>query len=363
MRPSGSAQSEHIIVPGQGLVYRIDPLEDPRWPVFVAEHPDASPFHSRGWLRALKVTYGYEPVAFTTSVPTVPLANALVGCIVRSWVTGTRLVSLPFSDHCEPLISRPDEFGVLIASLAELRKTSGWKYIEIRSANPCLEFGDNFSQVNTSSLHRLDLRPDLDVLYRGLHKNCVRRKIHRAEREGLIYEVGRSEQMIDHLYGLLSMTRARHCLPPQPIEWFRNLVSSMGSNVCIRSASKDGRPIAGMLTLRQGKYMVYKYGASDTVFNHLGGVAMLFWETIKEAKRAGMEWLDFGRSDHDNPGLITFKRRWAAECFPLTTWQIPGLISSAHRNHLTMRCARALFSRLPPSVLTLAGRLLYRHVG
>ena len=38
-------------------------------------------------------------IAFTTSRPNQELKNALVFAAVRSWLTGRRLVSLPFSDH------------------------------------------------------------------------------------------------------------------------------------------------------------------------------------------------------------------------------------------------------------------------
>jgi hypothetical protein len=47
-------------------VYEIDPLLDPRWPEFLQRNPRASIFHTVGWLDALKRTYGYEPVAYTT---------------------------------------------------------------------------------------------------------------------------------------------------------------------------------------------------------------------------------------------------------------------------------------------------------
>ena len=109
--------------------------------------------------------------------------------------------------------------------------------------------------------------------------------------------------------------------------------------------------------------MVYKYGGSDTRFNNLGGTAMLFWQAIKDAKQAGAEVLDFGRSDLDNPGLIAFKERWSAECSTLNTWRAPLAVSSPHRERLKMRCTKEVFARMPDSVLTLAGRLLYRHIG
>ena len=94
-------------------VHILDPLSDQRWPEFVRHHPNASAFHTAGWLRALRVTYGYEPVAFTTSAPSEELRNALLFCVVRSWLTGSRLVSLPFSDHCEPLIESHEELNLL----------------------------------------------------------------------------------------------------------------------------------------------------------------------------------------------------------------------------------------------------------
>ena len=137
----------------------------------------------------------------------------------------------------------------------------------------------------------------------------------------------------------------------------------MGKDVCIRIASKGSQPIAGIMTLDHGKKMVYKYGGSDVKFNNLGATPMLFWRAIKDAKDAGMEELDLGRSDLDNLGLITFKKRWSAACTTLTTWRTPAAIASPSFEHLKVRLAKAVCARLPDSVLTLAGRLLYRHIG
>jgi hypothetical protein len=344
-------------------VYAIDPLMDPRWPELVERHGNASVFHTREWLRALELTYGYEPVALTTSNPSKPLTDALLCCLVRSWLTGDRLVSLPFSDHCEPLIRHPEAFDRLIAFVEGARSHRGWKYVEVRSAVATLEFEPRFTRAKTYCLHRLDLRPGLTTLYKNFHKDCIQRKIRRAERESLTYDSGRSESLVTQLYGLLRLTRSRQRIPPQPIEWFRNLVACMGSRACIRIASKAGEPVAGILTLSHGNQLVYKYGASNADFNNLGGTAMLFWKAIKEAKEAGIEWLDFGRSDLDNPGLIAFKGHWGAECVPLNTWQSPAYIASPRRERLKMLCARELFARMPESLSVLAGRLLYRHIG
>jgi CelD/BcsL family acetyltransferase involved in cellulose biosynthesis len=347
----------------QDGIWAIDPLRDDRWPELIARHPKASVFHTGGWLDALRTTYGYEPVAFTTSAPAEQLATALLFCKVRSWLTGSRLVSLPFSDHCEPLVEDASQFDKLIAHVELLREKEGWKYVEMRSADSFLDFADGFSRAATFHLHRLDLRPSLDALQKGFHKDCITRKIRRAEREALTYEAGRSPSLLQQLYELLRLTRSRHHLPMQPIEWFHNLLASLGKDCCIRIASKAGQPIAGIVTLQHGKTMVYKYGGSDRTCHNLGAMPMLFWRTIMEAKEAGMEEFDLGRSDLDNQGLITFKERWSAVAVPLITWRAPAATQSPSLTHGNVRLAQEVFARLPDRVLTLAGRLLYRHIG
>src|SRR5215469_7439500 len=112
--------------------YQLDPTQDPRWSEFVEHHPHASVFHTVGWLNALRSTYGYEPVAFTTSPPTGALKNGLVFCRVNSWLTGRRLVSLPFSDHCEPLCSTTEELNFLVRYLLAASDHQDWRYLEIR---------------------------------------------------------------------------------------------------------------------------------------------------------------------------------------------------------------------------------------
>jgi GNAT acetyltransferase-like protein len=117
------------------------------------------------------------------------------------------------------------------------------------------------------------------------------------------------------------------------------------------------------MTLDHGRKMVYKYGGSDVRFNNLGATPMLFWRAIQDAKDAGMEELDLGRSDLDNAGLITFKERWSAVPATLTIWRAPAVNASPSLEHLKVRLAKEMCTWLPDKVLTLAGRFLYPHIG
>ena len=75
--------------------YQVDPTQDARWAELAERHPGASVFHSVAWLKALRRTYGYEPVAFTTSSPTGELKNGLVFCHVNSWLRKQKGRGLP----------------------------------------------------------------------------------------------------------------------------------------------------------------------------------------------------------------------------------------------------------------------------
>jgi len=344
-------------------VYTLNPLQDQRWQQFVDRDVRASVFHSVPWLEALRRTYGYEPVVYTTTPPARELANGVVFCRVHSWVSGGRLVSLPFSDHCEPLASTA-EFRELMDWLSASRHLKRWKYIELR---PLSLHGDSRIRELTKSesfvLQALDLNPGLDTLFHNFHKSCVQRKIQRAEREKLTYEEGRSQNLLKKFYDLLLLTRRRHGLPPQPLVWFRNVIACLGDRVLIRIASKAGQPVAAIVTIQHKDVLVYKYGCSDSRLNNLGGNSLLFWKAIQNAKRDGLRTYDLGRSESDNSGLITFKQNWGATSAPLDYYRLPGAQSFHLGSGWRTRVARGVFSILPNPLLAATGRLLYRHIG
>ena len=343
-------------------IHCLNPLQDPRWSKFSWQNPNASVFHTVGWLRALRQTYGFEPIAFTTSGQAEEIKNALLFCSVRSWLTGSRLVSLPFSDHCEPLVENWEELKKLSRYVENMGIQEGRKYVEMRPITPGLESIGGFQKSSAFYLHRLDLRATLDALFHNFHKDCVQRKIRRAEREGLTYERGRTRSLVKIFYDLVKRTRQRHHVPPQPLQWFQNLIECMGGNACIRIAFKAGQPAAGILTLSHGKRVVYKYCGSDERLHKLGGVQMLLWRLIQESKEAGIEQLDFGRSDCNNEALLAFKDRWSAKRVSLAYWRSPGTAKYGLTDCWRIRLAKQLFARLPGGVLTLMGRFLYGHM-
>jgi hypothetical protein len=348
-------------------IYRFDPLQDHRWEQFLQIHSDASVFHTPAWLKALRNTYRYEPIVFTASAPSQPMRDGLVFCQVHSWLTGSRLVSVPFADHCQPLLPAREDGTNLAAFLSRLLEREHCDYLEVRLlAREALGSGQNGLGRSATFLHHaLDLRPPLPVLFGRLHKTCFQRRIRRAEKEGLGYTEGTSDAFLRQFYSLLLLTRRRHGVPPQPLAWFRNLRDCFGDAMKIGVASKNGRPIASILTLQHKTTIVYKYGCSDAAFHRFGAMPFLFWRTIQRAKAEGAAEFDLGRSDVDDFGLIAFKNRLGATATPLTYYRYPAI--SAESGLLSRlvqyRKLSAVSAHLPSVLLRAAGNFLYRHIG
>ena len=89
----------------------------------------------------------------------------------------------------------------------------------------------------------------------------------------------------------------------------------------------------------------------------------LFWKLIEESKASGMQEIDFGRSDLDQPGLVTFKDKFGTTKKTLTyyrysTKNVPAMAKSPGAQNV-----RKIFSVLPDWALSIGGSIAYRHMG
>ena len=335
-----------------------------------APHPRASVFHSSGWLQALRDTYDYESFVFRGDRPALSTTSGIVLSRVRSWLTGRRLISLPFSDHCAPLVSGPAELQSLITDLKALLSAEDWSYVEIRpidnTFDDVLQAG-GFQRSGEYLLHRLRLDAPADVLFRQFHKSSVQYRTRRAERLGMVCEVGRSPKLIRDFFHLMAITRRRQYLPPQPFAWFENLARCMGEDgIDIRVAYKDERPVAAVLNIKAFGHVCYKYSCSDLRFKSMNATCLLLWQTIQDACRDGAQVLDLGRSAIDNPGLIRFKSNWAGEPTRLTYWRLQSASSRSRRRgfgNWKVTSPSRLLGVLPQPILNRIGAILYKHIG
>jgi len=361
-----SAQSAGPFLETSPATFPLDPLTDSRYSTFLQHHPRSSVFHSVQWLKALNLTYGFEPIAFSTAPPQTELQNAVILCKVSSALTGSRLVSLPFSDHCD-ILATPDEIGLLAGALKNELRRQELAYIEVRPVAPWpADIPGPYSR-KTYCFHEIDLTPSRDTLFKNCHRDSTQRVIRRAQRNpALVYDEGRSATLLNVFYELVGLTRRRHGVPPQPKKWFESLMRCFGDDLKIRVAYDNRRPIATILTLRYKDTLVYKYGGSSREHNRLGGMHLLLWRSLEDAQDAGLRVFDLGRSDVENHGLILFKDRWGARRSTLTYIRLlksSGKSGSFASSDWKSRVVSAIVARLPERLRTSACAFLYKHAG
>jgi hypothetical protein len=344
-------------------IFHADPLSDDRWNDLVRRHPNASAFHQRGWLQALARTYGYEPLVLTTAPPGCQLTDGLVLCRISSWLTGKRLVALPFSDHCDLLLDEGSDLWKFVSYLREEHLSLGEDYVEVRPLTDPWGVSGVLRLGSSYWFHELDLRDDLDTIFRRMHRDSIQRKIQKAEREHLTYDVGRSELLMEEFYRLLLITRRRHRMLPQPRSWFRNLIQYMGEGIEIRVARKNGIPLAAIFSLRYRSSVIYKYSCSDARFHSLGSVPFLIWRFIEESKASGIVRIDLGRSSLDNLGLIVFKDKLGASRKLLNYYRCTRIPDEKTRAASLSKCLKGLLGVLPNVLLPTAGGIIYKHIG
>jgi CelD/BcsL family acetyltransferase involved in cellulose biosynthesis len=350
------------------MIRTLDPLSDPRWRELVQRDERATAFHTPEWLDALRRTYGFVPVVYTTDGPGDDLRSAIPFCAVASWLTGRRLVSLPFSDHCEPLVADPASLGEILDHLASEAHRSGWRYIQLRPrGGAAVSSAPGFQHGESNYHHTLDLRPDLDTLFKGIKKDN-QTAIRKAERSALRYAVGRDAAFVRAYFALHVMTRSTQGVPPQPSAWFHNLAHCLGDMLDIHLLLEDDTPIAGMVTILFQGQLMCKYTASDRLRDPTGLGKSLLWRSIGRAKELGATNLDWGRCEPEDVGLAQYKERWGARRSELSYLRFPAPSADRPpadrpRSRWAAGAAKSIIPRLPASVLTMAGRLAYRHVG
>ncbi len=344
----------------------IDPRLEPRWERFAEGQPAASVFHTAAWCRVLADTYGFKPKYVAAFDDEGEIRAAVPLMLVDSWLTSRRLVGLPFSDLCTPLVA-DESYGLAALQVAQAQVDElGASMMEMRGCGevdaPALGFtnGTNFLR------HVIPLDPDAGTMEARLHTSA-KRAIRKAEREGITVHVRTDIASMREFYRLMVLTRRKHGLLPQPWRFFKNLHKHLFENGEGRLllAEYNGQVIAGDLLLKFRDELVYKFNASDPAFLHLRPNNLLLWRAMTLGGELGCKTLDLGRCDLDNEGLRRFKLLWGSTEETLSYYYYPsnkgpsGLLSARYS-----RTALAAFVKFAPTVaLQRVGTMLYGNFG
>lgn len=339
----------------------IDPIADPEWLALVERSPAAEAFHHPRWLELLSSQYGYEIEACCIA-GSQGIAAGIPVARVESRLTGRRLVAIPFSDVCMPLLAGDASPAALAALGPALAEEAGRDGLDLTVHAPLPGIPGAFVQPSFLR-HLLPLSADPAEVERSYSKSQIKRGIKKARREGLRTERRSDAAALDIFYALHLRTRRRLGVPTQPKRFIRRFEGLFDAGLGFVELVLDaGEPVAAAVFLTYNGTVTYKYGASDAAKLAKRPNNLLFAEVIRRACEDGFQTLDFGRTDLENEGLRSFKRSWGAAEVELSYTYLaeheptpgPGLRD---------RLMGATIRRSPAFVGRLIGEALYRHAG
>ncbi len=345
----------------------VNPINFLNWNDLVLQDDNYSVFHSREWCKLLSETYGYEPY-YLTNINGNNFDIMIPFMEVNSIFTGTRLVSLPFSDYCEPIIKNDSGFNDIIIYIKNILKIKKPIYFDIKGG---ARFFIGEKVFNDGFIHKLSLNLKENFLYSNL-RSSNKRNIKKALKEGVNIRFSKDYKSIVDFYKLNILTRQRHGIPPQPFKFFKNLYNILIQNnmgEIVEALYKD-RVIASSLFLLFNKKVMYKYGASDYKYQNLRANDLLFWEAIKHYHHLNYEEFCFGRTEKNHVTLRQFKLGWGVKEFEAPYYRFnlkrDAFISDQNFSYSSpenLGINKYIFRKLPIPLLKLIGTIAYRHIG
>jgi len=339
----------------------VNPLEIPNWDDLIAEHEEAMIFHTSSWARVLRDSYGYKP-CYMVSFENNRLKILVPIMEIKSFLTGTRGVSLPFTDFCPPLVSSGVSLEENLVQIFEFARKSSWKHVELRGATPGMD------QISSSVVlinHTLALSKDPDEI-KTKFRSSTKRNIKKSFKEGVTVIRDDTINGVMEFCRLNSLTRRDHGLPPQPLNFFRNLHKFIikKGNGSIFLGNFRNQTIAAIVCLHYGKKAIYKYGASDKRFQTIRANNLVMWKAIEHYGSLDCREFSFGRTEPDNKGLLQFKAGWGTKesTIHYLKYDLNNSVFVKAQSK-TKGVHNAIFSRMPIPALDLFGKLFYRHMG
>lgn len=187
----------------------------------------------------------------------------------------------------------------------------------------------------------LDLLKSEEEILAAMHHK-TRYNIKVAEKSGVGVE---SSSDVDTFWELVKKTTQRQKFSPHPKDYYKKLFHFFNKEGAVQTslffATLEGKPIAGALVLTYGNVAYYLHGGSDYNFRKVMAPHWLHWFLIREMKKQGFKYYDFGGSEGEKwPGLTRFKLGWGGR-----TVEYPGSfdLTTSWWWHLFYKIGRKVF--------------------
>jgi FemAB-related protein (PEP-CTERM system-associated) len=285
-------------------VKEYEPARAGAWDRWLASCPDATPFHSTAWIRALERGFGYTSRCIY-SERNGEITGVLPLFLISNWIVGRCLLSSPFADYGGICAEDRESADALLECARQMALYERVDYLELRHRNCELQPG--FIPRSLYVSFKCQLGDDVQAEFRKLPRD-TRYMIRKGEKTGLEVRSGVSGQL-DLFYSLFANSWRRLGTPVLSREWLHILIDEFRDLADLKLIFHRGRALAGVLSLSCADTLFPHYAGALAEANQVAANNFMYWQLIKEAIERGMRGFDFGRSKRDT-GAFQFKSSW-----------------------------------------------------
>lgn len=340
-------------------VKTLEAMDYGRWNAFVADCPQATFFHLAEWKDVIEQAFGHRTYFLFVEADSniqgiLPLAQ------VNSRLFGNALISTPFCVYGGAVAETETARQTLEQAACKLAEQLQVDYLEMR---------------NTSRRHASWPAKDLYVTFRkpidaDADKNLldIPRKQRAMVRKGM--QAGLTSELVpdvDRFYGIYAESVRNLGTPVFSRDYVRLLKEKFDDCCEILTVTKDGQPLASVLSFYFRDQVLPYYGGSTTTGHDLRGANdFMYWELMRRAGERGCRTFDYGRSKHET-GCYHFKKNWGFEPEPLyyEYYLVKARSVPEARNPLNPKYQRLirLWQRMPIGLTRVLGPYLARDLG
>jgi serine/alanine adding enzyme len=318
-------------------VFRWEPKDRNEWFTLNQGTDETNLGHAPEWFVVIRQSYGHLPL-YLRIQDEQNHAAVLPAFFIRRFF-GSVVTSMPFLDTGGPCGSSPALTRLLIESLREHAKRLRASHIELRCIQP-LDLPVPASRDKVSLV--LPVCDDPNILWKNLNAK-VRNQIRKAERSGLVADIGGKEKLAE-FFTVFSINMRDLGSPVHSKLFFESLLDAFGNKARIVIVRDKTVPVAGLVAIAIKDTVFVPWASALKQYRPLCPNMLLYWETIRKASIERFRKFDFGRSSR-NSSTYQFKKQWGAKDAQLYWYTIP-VYEQPDRTTVGNDWHKAIFSRL-----------------
>lgn len=334
----------------------------PYWECLLNQY-ETDVFHSPGWLNSLTQTYGFDVHAYIL-LDEEDKAVAGIPYVEVKDMLDSRVVSLPFSDFCDPLVKTQDQWDMLVQQFLDMQKPITLKCLH----NDVPMDDERIPMAGRDKWHCIDLNTTPEALWDHIHSSG-RRAVRKAEKNGITVRIGETKDDLRSFFKMhIGIRKFKYTLVAQPYAFFENIWDNFMAkgNGALFLAEHEGNVIGGIFTLVWNNRFYYKFNASDVSNVKLRPNDLMLWTAAQYGIEKGYDYLDFGLSSWDQEGLIRYKEKYATRVGQVSFLKVGPPNGWSEKNNeirglLPQLTDLFVDPSVPNEITEKAGEILYRY--